>query len=395
MRILRGDESREPCRRALFVLRSPLRGSGLSRDVDTLGLCLMSRSLAILGDGNQGLAERLHVLRLDLKIIADAIGIGCEHFVVDALDLLHETCLMEFPARRDDPVGLCHLERGDHNVSLADAYVGDVTLEDFPLLDPHHVVIVGDVSLRLGLERNAGSLAESKPVCPEDDVGCADLEAHLNEPGVARLGERLDEIELSDIVFFPVVEGEVPDVDGLRTAVGILGREFPRLESGHSHIGLEGRSRRVGRAKGARQERGGGIFAHLPVDLGIEHGNEMIGIILRPGGHGVDLSSPRIDDDDGTLLAVLPQDFLADPLKVLVDRRDDGVTGNGGLHDALGGFPTLRVIGEVDASGLSLELKVKGLLDALPALALSEDEVLVLNGAHRERCLLARVPDDV
>ena len=44
---------------------------------------------------------------------------------------------------------------------------------------------------------------------------------------------------------------------------------------------------------------------------------------------------------------------------------------------------------------MSLELEVEGLLDPLAALALGEDQVLVLDGPNREGGLFAGVADDV
>src|SRR6266705_2274945 len=41
LRLVRRQESREPCRRALLVFRSPLRGPGFSGDFNIVETCLM------------------------------------------------------------------------------------------------------------------------------------------------------------------------------------------------------------------------------------------------------------------------------------------------------------------------------------------------------------------
>lgn len=109
----------------------------------------------------------------------------------------------------------------------------------------------------------------------------------------------------------------------------------------------------------------------------------------------MDLSRPGIDEDDGAALGIFFQDFFAEALEILVKRGDDVVARNGGLGDAFGGFPSLCIVGDMEASRLSLELEVEGLLDPLAALAFGEDQVLVLDGARGERGLLTRVADDV
>ena len=109
----------------------------------------------------------------------------------------------------------------------------------------------------------------------------------------------------------------------------------------------------------------------------------------------MDLTGPWIDDDDGTAFAVFLQDLLADALEILVDGGDHVVPGDGGMGNALRGLVPLRIVGDMDAARLALELEVKGLLDALAPLTLGEDQVLVLNRTDRERGLFAGVADDV
>ena len=209
------------------------------------------------------------------------------------------------------------------------------------------------------------------------------------------MGEGFDEVQLADIKLFPVVEGDVTNIDGGGPAVRVFGGQFTRLEAGESDKGLECGAGRVGGAIGARKEGNGGILAELFVDLGVEDGNEVVGIILRPGGHGMNLSGPWIDHDYGSLFAIFLQDLFADSLEILVEGGDDCVSWNGGLSDAFGGFVAIGIIGDMEAPRLALELKIEGLLDPLTALAFGENEILVLNRTNGERCLLAGVSENV
>ena len=78
------------------------------------------------------------------------------------------------------------------------------------------------------------------------------------------------------------MESDIADVDGGGAAVCVLGGEFAGLKSRQSHKGLESRSWRVGGSVSARQERDIGIVTDLFVDLWIEDGDKVIGIILGP-----------------------------------------------------------------------------------------------------------------
>ena len=62
---------------------------------------------------------------------------------------------------------------------------------------------------------------------------------------------------------------------------------------------------------------------------------------------------------------------------------------------ALGGFFSIDAEGDLQKSRLAAQFAVEDLLDALAALALGEDEVVVFDRAQGERRLRARVADDV
>ena len=109
----------------------------------------------------------------------------------------------------------------------------------------------------------------------------------------------------------------------------------------------------------------------------------------------MDLAGPGINENDGAALGVFFEDLLADALEILVKGRDDVVPRNGWLGDPLGGFPSLGIVSDMEAPGLSLELEVEGLLDPLAPFALGKDQVLVLDRARGEGGLFAGVADDV
>ena len=64
-------------------------------------------------------------------------------------------------------------------------------------------------------------------------------------------------------------------------------------------------------------------------------------------------------------------------------------------RDALGDFFSIGAEGDLQKAGLTAQLAVENLLDALAAFALREDEVVVFNRPDRERRLNASVSDDV
>ena len=82
---------------------------------------------------------------------------------------------MKLSPSRNDPVGLCHLKWGDDDVTLSNAHVGQIPLEDFAFLDAEHVGVVGDVSLGFSFERNTGFFSESESGGPVDEVWSPDF----------------------------------------------------------------------------------------------------------------------------------------------------------------------------------------------------------------------------
>src|SRR4029077_4711323 len=76
-----------------------------------------------------------------------------------------------------------------------------------------HIGIVGHATFYLAANWDPAFGAETKSLRPIDDRVSAGLDPDLVEPGIARFGEGLDEIEETTIGFLPIVKGQVTDLD--------------------------------------------------------------------------------------------------------------------------------------------------------------------------------------
>src|SRR5436305_14751007 len=61
--------------------------------------------------------------------------------------------------------------------------------------------------------RNSGVRAEAEFLRPIDDRIRAGLDSDLIKPSVARFSQGLNKIQEAAIAFFPIVKGNVPDLD--------------------------------------------------------------------------------------------------------------------------------------------------------------------------------------
>ena len=257
--IIRRQETRKPSCDALAIGRPPLRGSGLSGNFDSLHGCLVRRSHAITRHTHKRAAELLANLRGNGNLLADAVGIGGDDFVVYRLHLQHQPGLVEESAIGHDAHGLRHLEGTDENVTLTDREVGDIAALDGAFVDAHHVGVVRDVSRGLGAKGDACAAAEADALGKVDNGLGPHFETGLVEPGVARLREGLLESKTTGVDFFPVAESVVANGEGGRATECLLGSDATGFETGKSHEGFESGSRRVGRAEGAGNERVSGV----------------------------------------------------------------------------------------------------------------------------------------
>ena len=203
----------EPCGVAALAYGTPLRGAGFAGHFyPANGGGSAPGAGAVTGDHDETLVHRLEVGLVDVQLRPDAVGVGGDDFVVEALHLLDQAGLVEAALGRNHAHGRGHLQRSDEDVSLPDAHVGDVALQDVAVVDAQHVVVGRNVARRLGTERDPGALAESQGIGPIDDRGGADFQTDLVEPGVARLGERLGEGQTAGVPRAVVAEIEIPDL---------------------------------------------------------------------------------------------------------------------------------------------------------------------------------------
>ena len=171
-------------------------------------------------------------------------------------------------------------------------------------MDAEHVVVVRNIPARLGAERNAGAAAQSELFGIFDHRLRAHLEPGLVEPSVARLRERLTEIEPTGVLFFPVAKNMVPHSEGGRAGKGLFRIDATALQARETDEGLEGRARRIGRSKRARQERIRGIVREGVENGRLHRGNKIVRVEGRPRGEREDFAVVRIEHGDRAALGV-------------------------------------------------------------------------------------------
>ena len=310
-----GEVSGEPGGGSLFVFWTPLCGAGLGGDFDAFDLAAMSGAAAAFGDRDEGFLDGFEDFGIDGELVAEAVRVGGDDFVVEGLDLLDKAGLVEVAAGGEDGHGLGHLERSDENVALADAHVGDVALEDFSFVDAEHVVVVGHVAGGFGFDGEACAASEAEEAGPLDDGLAAGFEADLVEVGIAGLGHGLLEVEHAGSFFFPVAEDDVAHGEARGAVEFLIGGDGTALEGGEAGDGFEGRAGGVGTAEGSWVEGDIRIVLEAVEVLGGDDRDEDVGVEGRPGGQGEDFAGAHFDDGNGTAFGVFGQDILGDGLE--------------------------------------------------------------------------------
>src|SRR5207249_4030175 len=180
--------------------------------------------------------------------------VSSHDFVIDRLDLTDEPRLIKSAAVGDNRHRLRHLQRCRLRVPLTDRQICNVAVEQFPAVSCFHVFVVRDASFRFAAQRDPALRAETELERPLDDRLRAGLNADLIKPRVARLSKRLDKIERALIAFFPIVKGEVANLNSRDALIKIVRTNGAGLERRDSNCDLEGRARRISRTESTRQK---------------------------------------------------------------------------------------------------------------------------------------------
>ena len=112
-------------------------------------------------------------------------------------------------------------------------------------------------------------------------------------------------------------------------------------------------------------------------------------------GHCQDLAAIGIHDDEGASFTILREHVLTDALKIFVEGGNDIVARNGRAGDSLRGLIAASVISDMELTDLSAKFVVENLLETFPALAIREEEIVVLDRSHREGRFTAGITDDM
>ena len=114
---------------------------------------------------------------------------------IDALHLLDKARLVKNAAVSHDGHGLRHLQRRDLHVALADGKVREIAIEHLAAELLLHEFVVGNAALGFRGERDAGARAKTQLERPIAHLAAAGLDADLVKPRVARLRERIGEVQ--------------------------------------------------------------------------------------------------------------------------------------------------------------------------------------------------------
>src|ERR1700726_2048218 len=117
-----------------------------------------------------------------------------------------------------------------------------------------HIIVVRDPTFDFATQGNSALRAKTELQRPLDNRFRAGFDSDLIKPGVARFGESLDEIQSAAVPLFPIVEGQVPDLDRGHALIKILRFNGAGFERGDAHGDFECRSRWISGAKGPRQK---------------------------------------------------------------------------------------------------------------------------------------------
>ena len=109
-----------------------------------------------------------------------------------------------------------------------------------------HIGIVRHAPFYFAANGNSGFCAETEFLRPIDDRIRAGLDSDLIKPSVAGFGQGLNEIQEAAIAFFPIVKGEVPDLDRWDALILFTRCYRSAFQRGDADGDFEGRSGRVG-----------------------------------------------------------------------------------------------------------------------------------------------------
>src|SRR2546430_1390818 len=109
-----------------------------------------------------------------------------------------------------------------------------------------HIGIVRHAAFHLAANWNAAFGAEAQSLCPIDDGVSTGLYSNLVEPGVARFGQGLDEIEETTVAFLPIVKGQVTNLDRWDALILLAGGNRTAFQCRDADSNLEGRPWGIG-----------------------------------------------------------------------------------------------------------------------------------------------------
>ena len=162
-------------------------------------------------------------------------GIAVEHAAIGTLDTLDEAWLPQHAAVGDGGHEARDLHRRHQDLALADRHVDDVA--SLPVLPA--TLELRDQPELLASELDAGRLSEAEDARVFRDGVAADLEPGLVVKDVARLGQRLLEVDAPVTAFLPVLERPRAQVKLTAAGDAIHRRQRALLQSGRGHDDLE------------------------------------------------------------------------------------------------------------------------------------------------------------
>ncbi len=242
-----------------------------------------------------GVIPVARVLQLDVR---QRLGVNRQV----ALDTPGQMRTDPLAAGRHQGCGLGQLQRRGLHVALADAedhrfagIPGLPVARTLPLPRRHQAGRLFE-----HIQRDALADAEARHVVMH--AIDAQLVRHIVEIGVVGTRDRQLEVHRAVAAAVPVAV-LVLDVGQLEVArVEHLGlrRDHPRIETGHGHHRLDGRTRRIEPAQHPVEQRPIDRIAQFAVVLETDAGHEQVGVEARLADHRQHLAGGRLQRDDGT-----------------------------------------------------------------------------------------------
>jgi hypothetical protein len=221
-----------------------LRGAGLAGHVDVGEALAEGGALLVVDHVPKGVHDELPVLGAQLDALFDPRGEVLHDRPVARLDRAHDLRLVERAAVGERGVGERQLQHADGGGALADGGVEGEAAVVLPLVVGRVPRPGGDAPGRLGVDAEAGLLAEAVLEAEAGEAVEADGVAELVKIDVARAGDGLAHVDAAVLV------GAAEDaaaVDDVVTAVDLGARVDELLFEGGE--GAEGLVRRAGRVR--------------------------------------------------------------------------------------------------------------------------------------------------